>query len=381
MGIKTRYFLVGFAFGMMFPIMAIPAEIFLGNLPLGGDVVFQAHMNNKLLFMIDTAPVFLGLFALLGGMNHEKSLILLEKNSQLLESSHEDKEKVREYSHRQEAVLTAVSGHSQMLLENSGGMRCRTDEVRALDHDIQSKNEAIINAIKDLAGLSMEHDRMLNETNDVIGKMMERYRVNMELMEKSKATFEKMSSRLKSTVETGDWLFDTTRQVSDELQRISQISYQTNLLALNASIEAARAGEQGRGFAVVAEEVRTLSNQTDETMSRIAQVQASLVDSVAHLRNDMEELAGVANSTFEAVAQDTSSMVALAEALDAMVKKVDGLIGVSDRQSLNHKRIQEGADQVYRDGQSLSEKLDALLGAIEVQESAVKELAGTIGAK
>lgn len=381
MGIKTRYFLIGFAFGMMFPIMAIPAEIFLSDLPLDGDVIFQAHMNNKLLFMIDTAPIFLGLFALIGGMNHEKSLILLEKNTQLLTANQLDKEKVKEYSERQDAVLKAVSGHSKMLLENANGMRRGTDEVRALDHDIQSKNEAIIDTIEALAGLSKEHDRLLIETNDVIGTMMERYRVNMELMEKSKATFEKMSSRLKSTVETGDWLFDTTRQVSDELARISQISYQTNLLALNASIEAARAGEQGRGFAVVAEEVRTLSTQTDETMARIAQVQASLVDSVVHLRNDMEELANVAKSTFEAVAQDTSSMEALAEALDVMVSKVDGLIGVSDRQALNHKMIQVGADQVYKDGQSLSEKLDALLGAIEVQESAVKELAGTIGAK
>ena len=67
-----RYALVGILFGLCFPVIATIIRVFDSGLSFGLSSIAQVQTGDPLLWIIDTAPLFLGLFAAFAGRRQDR---------------------------------------------------------------------------------------------------------------------------------------------------------------------------------------------------------------------------------------------------------------------------------------------------------------------
>ncbi|WP_341301008.1 cache domain-containing protein [Lysinibacillus sp. FSL H8-0500] len=106
----------------------------------------------------------------------------------------------------------------------------------------------------------------ITKSMNIINQSQENGRQKVDILLQNSTEYTQVIEELRANFSS---LTNQMKEIHQVVQTISSISEQTNLLALNASIEAARAGEHGKGFAVVAEEVRHLSENTNEATNRV----------------------------------------------------------------------------------------------------------------
>lgn len=188
---------------------------------------------------------------------------------------------------------------------------------------------------------------------DAAGTGAQAVRSSITNMESIRAQIQETSKRMKR-------LGESSQEIGEIVDLISDITEQTNVLALNAAIQAAAAGEAGRGFTVVAEEVQRLaersSKATNEIAALVKTIQSDAQDATMAMEHSTQwvvegtklaDSAGIALTDIERVSRDLAALVQSifvstqmqTEIAQGLSANMGGILDITERTTTGAERI------------------------------------------
>jgi len=229
-------------------------------------------------------------------------------------------------------VAEATGGAQQVTLDLLGTAQKQASGLRETGEAV----ELITRSIREVDSSATQSARVAQRTLEVTEQGAQAVRNAISGMDTIREQIQETAKRIKR-------LGESSQEIGDIVDLISDITEQTNVLALNAAIQAASAGEAGRGFSVVAEEVQRLAERSAEATKQI----------------------GALVKTIQGDTQD---------AVAAMEKSTQGVV--------EGAKLSDEAGQSLREIEQVSHELADLIGSIsvstQVQTDMAQEVASTM---
>jgi len=186
-----------------------------------------------------------------------------------------------------------------------------------------------------------EVDASANQATEVGRRTQAATEQGAQAVRNSIAGMDGIREQIQDTAKRIKRLGESSQEIGEIVDLISDITEQTNVLALNAAIQAASAGEAGRGFSVVAEEVQRLAERSGEATKQIGAlvktIQSDTYDAVAAMEKSTvgvvegAKLSDVAGQSLKEIEQVSNELTRLINSISVSTQvQTDMASEVSD---------------------------------------------------
>lgn len=239
-----------------------------------------------------------------------------------------------------ESHLRETEATNQALIRSAGNISARYEDAEGALSDLKGIINSNRESMEEIAGSTestaeaVQAQAVRSQEIQTEAETTEEARKEMlSASEEARGTIQNGLTSMKGLEESTDAVqsasastVDATKAVTDKVEEVKEIvgeiigiSDQTNLLALNASIEAARAGEAGKGFAVVAEEIRKLSEQTQEASKKITGIIEELAEDARTAGENTEHTAETVKEQSELIRSVSGNFQSIDENVRALL--------------------------------------------------------------
>jgi twitching motility protein PilJ len=140
------------------------------------------------------------------------------------------------------------------------------DATQRQKREIQGAEESVILMAKSI----QEVDASASQSANVAKRTLAATEQGSQAVRNTISGMDGIREQIQETSKRIKRLGESSQEIGEIVDLISDITEQTNVLALNAAIQAASAGEAGHGFSVVAEEVQRLAERSAEATKQIS---------------------------------------------------------------------------------------------------------------
>ena len=245
-------------------------------------------------------------------------------------------------------------------------------QAREITTALLSASESQSREIKDTGQKVLIMASQINEASRSASESARVARASLEAADRGQrevynqiAGMNEIREQIQETAKRIKRLGESSQEIGEIVELISDITEQTNVLALNAAIQAASAGEAGRGFSVVAEEVQRLADRSAEAAKQIGAlvrtIQTDTQDAVAAMEKSTQ---GVVEGTKLSDAAGTS----LAE-IGRVTRQVTDLI----------ERVAGTTGEQAQSASGVAVSIENILATTEQTSQGTRQAAQSIG--